>query len=414
MPIRPHAGNATTGRDDRAHDGHDPVRRSLLQAGLPAGLLLLNVPALAAQSSPAATAAGPGTPAPLPPPTARTVLLSGDGEPQSPQDLVRALEAGVARGADVVDRYFDGGAVGELERAFARLLGKEDAAFVASGTQANTLALRVLCGEHRRALVQHDSHVHLDESDACSILNGLHLVPLAKGRASPAVDEVRDAIDEAERGPYPLKIGAISLESPVRRHDGERIPFDVLQAISRLARDKGIGLHLDGARLLLGAGLPGFDLQAHAALFDTVYVSLYKYLGAPFGAILAGPRAAIAQVRDARHVFGGALYRAWPAALPVLGRLDGFMATFAQARAAAEAVFAGLERLPGLRIARVPNQSNIAFLELPAGQETALRERLLAHDIRGQRPREGRMQLDINPTWLRRPPAEIVRAFAPG
>lgn len=412
MPERNRSDPSGTDRAGPGHACDDPVRRRLLQAGLPAGLLLLNVPAFAAQSS--SPPPGQGAPAPLPPPSARTVLLSGDGEPQSPQDLVRALEAGIGQGAEVVDRYFDGGAIGELERGFASLLGKEDAAFIASGTQANTLVMRVLCGEHRRALVQHDSHLHLDESDACAILNGIHLVPLAKGRASPTVDEVRAAIDEAENGPYPLKIGAISLESPVRRHDGERIPFDTLQAISALARAKGIGLHLDGARLLLGAGLPGFDLRAHAALFDTVYVSLYKYLGAPFGAILAGPGATIAQVRDARHVFGGALYRAWPAAVPVLERLDGFMPAFARARAAAEAVFAGLGQLPGLRIARVPNESNIAFLELPAGQEDALRGRLLAHDIRGQRPREGRMQLDINPTWLRRPPAEIVRAFAPG
>src|SRR5690606_26948752 len=159
-----------------------------------------------------------------------------------------------------------------------------------------------------------ESHLYRDESDAAQRLSGINLLPLAADRASPTLDEVRGAIDASENGPYPMRIGAVSLESPVRRVDGEMVPLPLVRDIAALARAHGARLHLDGARLLLAQ--PGFDLAAYAALFDTVYVSLYKYLDAPFGAVLAGSKADIAQARDLRRVYGGALYQGWmPAAL---------------------------------------------------------------------------------------------------
>jgi threonine aldolase len=271
--------------------------------------------------------------------------------------------------------------------------------------------LRVLCGENRHALVQYDSHLFLDESNAASTLNGLHLVPLAKGRAAPTLEEVTAAIDEAENGPYPLKVGAISLESPVRRADGAMVPYDIAQAISKLARSKKIGMHLDGARLLLASGTPGFELKAYSALFDTVYVSLYKYLGAPFGAILAGDKDAIAKIRDLRHVFGSTIYQGWPAALPALAALDGFQTRFVAARRVAERLFAGLAAAGGYTLQPVEHGSNIAFLALSPERATGLSERLRKADIHLREPRNGRVQVDINETWLRRDSDELIRAF---
>lgn len=381
-----------------------PSRRRLLAATVPASLLLFDV---AAMASPANTA----PPRPRPKLTERSVVLMGDAVPLPAVDRARDLLQLVERMPDANDAYLAGGAVEQLETRFAALLGKPDAAFLPTGTLANNLAVRVLCGENRHALVQHDSHLYLDESNAASTLNNLHLVPLAEGRAAPTLDEVRDAIDEAEHGPYPLSVGAISLESPVRRANGAMVPFDVARAISELARSKHIGMHLDGARLLLASGLPGFDLKAYSALFDTVYVSLYKYLGAPFGAILAGDKETIAKVRDLRHVFGSTLYQGWQAALPALAALDGFEARFAAARRVSEQLFAGLAAAGGYALRPVEHGSNIAFLEVSPERAAGLGERLRNADIHMRGPKEGRVQVDINETLLRRDVNALIEAF---
>ncbi|WP_206751920.1 threonine aldolase family protein [Luteimonas cucumeris] len=384
---------------------NNPARRRLLAATLPASLMMFDL-AQAARAAP-----GYGASAPRPALGERSVMLMGDAVPQPALDWSRHLQQLVERTPDARDSYLAEGAVRMLETRFAALLGKPDAAFLPTGTLANHLAMRVLCGENRHALVQHDSHLYLDESNAATTLSGLHLVPLAKGRAAPTLQEVIAAIDEAENGPYPLKVGAISLESPVRRADGAMVPYPLARSISQLARSKQIGLHLDGARLLLASGLPGFELKAYSALFDTVYVSLYKYLDAPFGAILAGDETAIAKVRDLRHVFGATIYQGWPAALPALAALDGFQDRFIAARRVSEQLFAGLEAAGGFTLRPVENGSNITFLELGADRAVGLADRLRQADIHLRKPRDGRVQIDINQTLLRRSADELIRAF---
>lgn len=384
----------------------NPTRRRLLAATLPASLMMLDLGKIA--SAAPANAAAPRS---RPTFTERSVLLAGDTVPQTALDWTRHLQQLVERTPDVRDGYLAEGAVQQLEARFATLLGKQDAAFLPTGTLANNLALRVLCGESRHALVQHESHLYLDESNAASTLNGLHLVPLAKGRAAPTLEEVTAAIDEAEHGPYPLAVGAISLESPVRRADGAMVPYDVAQAISKLARSKKIGMHLDGARLLLASGTPGFDVKAYSALFDTVYVSLYKYLGAPFGAILAGEKEQIAKVRDLRHIFGSTIYQGWPAALPALHALDGFQTRFTAARRTAEKLFAGLTAAGGFTVQPVEHGSNIVFVAISPERAAGLTERLRKADIHLREPRDGRVPIDINETLLRRDADELIRAF---
>ncbi len=143
------------------------------------------------------------------------------------------------------------------------------------------------------------------------------------------------------------------LKVRVRRQNGASVPFAQLERIAALARQHGIGLHWDGALALLLSGTPGFDLQRTGALFDTVYVSLYKYLGAPFGAILAGDMATIAKARQLRHRFGGLVKHGWQAALPALAALPGFAERFIAARSRGELLLAGLESAGGFARERI-------------------------------------------------------------
>jgi threonine aldolase len=199
------------------------------------------------------------------------VVLIGDALPSNPAGDAIGMQRLLKKHPKAADSYMNGGAVAELEAKFAALLGKESAVFMPTGTMANHIALRLLCGEAKHALVQQESHVYRDESDAVTTLSGINLVPLAAGKAAPTLEEVKEAIDRAEIGPYPLKVGAISIESPVRRAQGGTLPATLVAELAKLARAKRIPMHLDGARLLLMCGIDGFDVKSYCAPFDTVY-----------------------------------------------------------------------------------------------------------------------------------------------
>ncbi len=124
------------------------------------------------------------------------------------------------------------------------------------------------------------------------------------------------------------RVSVISIETPVRRKQGERFDPEELKKIVALARREGIRLHLDGARLFLQAAYTGESVAETARPFDTVYVSLYKYFNAASGAILAGPRELLRDLYHRRRMFGGGLAAAWPFAAVALNYLPGFQERF--------------------------------------------------------------------------------------
>jgi threonine aldolase len=389
-------------------------RRHFLLTGAPAaaaGFSLLHAsPTLLAQTA-GHPAPAPAAPIPASPITDRTVALVGDAVPITPQGRIQQLAHRLERSPNATDVYLANGAVQQLEAAMATAVGKEDAAFLPTGTLANNLGIRLLAGENRHVLVQEQSHLYRDESDAAQTLSGLNLVPLGYDKPAPTYDEIAAAIDAAENGRFPVKVGAISLESPVRRQDGASIPFAELERISTLARQKNIGMHWDGARSFLLTGTPDFDLRRTATLFDTVYVSLYKYLGAPYGAVLCGKKDLVARARDMRHVYGGMIYQGWQAAVPALDALPGFADRFLQARAHFDTLLNGLQAAGGFTIAPVPNGSNITHVQVSPERLHGLEARLAAADIRAHIAPDGAMPLFINESILRRPPQDLLHPF---
>jgi threonine aldolase len=364
---------------------------------------------LATEAQTASGTTAPATPPPFPPRDARTVWLVGDSAPPDPAgETQRLLDLLKAR-PRIREAYLSDGATAELEARFAKLLGKEDCAFLATGTLANHLAVRVLAGDASRVIVQHESHLYRDESDATQLLSGLNLVSLAEGRAAPSLAEIKSAVDEAENGPYPLRVGAIALESPVRRVKGEMVDLGLVREISSYAKTKNIRMHLDGARLLMAP--PGYDVAGTAALFDTVYVSLYKYLDAPFGAVLAGTKADIAKVRDLRHRFGGTIYQGWECAVPVLAALDDFDARHRAAFAAADQLFAALKAQGVATVKPAPNASNIRELVLKPKIAEGVFDRMRVAGVRMLKPEDGVVEIYINDTLTRRPVEEYVKLF---
>lgn len=379
-------------------------RREFIQA-VPAGALAL------------ATGAAPGTAVASAQAKAssldKAVALVGDDVPTASTSLPARLQGALDTTTKAGDMYLHNGATGRMEEAFARLLGKEDAVFMPTGTMANQVAIRILCGDRRHLLLQKESHVYRDEEDSTAILSGINPVPIEGGTGDGLIASVEAALAQRKEDPYPIEIGAISLESPVRRLDGSCISMDVIGRIASLAKTNGIGMHLDGARLLLMSGQPGFDPRTYAEPFDTVYVSLYKYLGAPFGAVLAGSKPQMARARQLRHIFGGTLFHGWPAALLASQGLDGFMGRFAKVRTTGDALLAKLEGMPGIRVERVARASNIAILHLEPRIVEGLGKRAEAANIFVAGPEDGRLPISFNETLLRRPVEAIAAVFSP-
>jgi len=347
----------------------------------------------------------------------RAVHFRSDGVALSPFDYSQLLTRLAQDGGIVADEFSRSGVVEALEERMAAMLGKEMAVFMPSGTLANNLALRLLAQRGRRVLVQYESHIYNDTGDCMQELSGLTLIPLARERATFTLAEVKAEVGRAEEGRVSTPVGVISIESPVRRVLGEVFDFAEMQQIVTFAREARIGLHLDGARLFLASAYTGIAPASYAALFDTVYVSLYKYFNAAGGAVLAGPRQLLENLYHQRRMFGGGLRQAWPYAAVALHYLDGFAERFQQAAAAADTLFQALQKHPNCDLPRSPGATNVARLLVSGGDAAALPQRLLARGIAIRPPLHSSSQgaefeLFTNETILRRPVAETIAIFA--
>jgi threonine aldolase len=158
-----------------------------------------------------------------------------------------------------------------------------------------------------------------------------------------------------------IGIGAIQIETPVRRKTGEMFDYQEMQRISQWAREHGIGLHLDSARLFIASAYSGVPVREYGSLFDTVYISMYKYFNAASGAVLAGPEKLLANLFHTRRMFGGGLPNVWPFAAVANHYFDGFTERHRKAVSAPESVIATLQKDPRFKVTRVPNGTN-AFL----------------------------------------------------
>lgn len=348
-------------------------------------------------------------------PSSNAVIFRGDGEPKTPLTMLQRLAEFDQKFTLKEDAYSLGGTVEQLERKCAEMLGKEAAVFMPTGTLANHLAIRKLCGVKPRAIVQEQSHLYNDSGDCVTRLSNINLIPLARERPYFALETLKAAVERAESGRVINPVGAVMIESPVRRQSGKIMPFDEMKAITDYCRDKQIGSHLDGARLYMMSGATGIPPTDYAALFDTVYVSLYKYFGAPFGAILAGTAEFTDGLYHDRRMFGGGLASANFAAALALQGIDGFEERFNRAMTQARALFDKINALGSLTVEQFAHGSNIFPLKLKANVDGPRFVKVLKeHSVSVSPPdsdHAGRIMLTVNPTILRQDIQNLCCAF---
>lgn len=313
------------------------------------------------------------------------------------------------------DTYGQGGVVADLEAEIGRLLGKPAAAFLPSGVMAQQAVLRVHAdARQRRTVIFHPMcHLEQHEDRAYQRLHGL------TGR--PAGDRER-LITLADLTAIAEPPAVLLLELPQRDIGGQQPPFDDLAAQAGWARERGAAVHLDGARLWESAAGYGRPPAEIAELFDSVYVSFYKGIGALAGCCVAGQPDVIEQVREWRRRMGGTLYGLWPSAASALSCLAERLPRFPAYLDHARAVAAALGDVPGIRVIPDPPQVPMMHLLLRTGQDEYASAATRLAEERGiwtpprvmatADPGVQRLELSVGDATLGFEPAELAAIFA--
>ncbi len=316
------------------------------------------------------------------------------------------------------DFYGRGGVTEALEKKFAEVTGKEKAIYLPSGTMANQLAIKLLNGNNTKVLVPENSHIFRDEADAAQSVHGKRLIPLGKGKAYFNLDDVKEIIAYNEENEvFKSGLGTIAIECPIRRADGVAIPIETIAEISKYCKENGYKLHLDGARLHIASAYTKVSVEEYSSYFDTVYISLYKYLNADGGAILCGDANIIDQVSHQIKILGGTVFRTWQNTAMAYHYLEGIEDRWSNLLNIADALISKLNKVGKVNITPIKNGTNIYDLKMDKSIDPDKFARYLFKEHRIMLPKpsgDGLMKLTINETLFNRSLDEIIETWKLG
>jgi threonine aldolase len=341
-----------------------------------------------------------------------TRFLSGHGRPR-PQQMLADLAAFVDPDLDG-DTYGQGAIINDFEQEIARILGKEAAVFMPSGTMCQQIALRLWAEHTGRHHVAFHPQCHLEIHEQFGYRELHHLPAVLVGDRNRLLT-LADLQSVAE------PLGALLLELPQREIGGQLPAWDDLVAITEWAREHDTALHMDGARLWQCNSFYGRDYAAIAALFDSVYVSFYKDLGGIAGAALAGPAAFIAEARVWQRRHGGNLVQLYPYVVAAQMGLRARLARMPDYYAKAQEIAAALTDLPEITLVPDPPQTNMLHIFLRGDRERLIAAALDLAQATGTwtfgalattpLPDQHQLELTVGDATLALPTEEIAAIF---
>jgi threonine aldolase len=284
-----------------------------------------------------------------------------------PTEAMRRVMTEAEVGDDV---YGEDPTVNRLEQQAARMLGKEAALFVPSGTMSNLLALLTHCGRGDEYIAGQDAHIYRWEGGGGAIFGGIQPQPL-DFEPDGTLDLVRVARAVKSPDHHHAVTRLLCLENT---QGGKVLPLDYLAKAEECARSRKLSLHLDGARVFNAAvhlGVPVTDIARH---FDTVSVCLSKGLGAPVGSVLCGSASFIDRAHRWRKVAGGGMRQAGILAAAGMYALDHNIERLADDHRNAQTLATKLAGIGQLTVSAAA--TNILFVTPPAGSAASLREEL--------------------------------------
>lgn len=295
----------------------------------------------------------------------RSRPIHGQGFVHARDELARVAKWCEEHGIEQ-DVYGNGELIEGFEAKLATLFGHESARFLPSGTMAQGIAMRLWCGSGGHFGMHPTCHLELHEERGYDQLLGLHATLLGPARRPMLAQDLERVAEHLD---------ALIIELPTRENGGQLPSWEQLVELTTLARERGIKLHLDGARAWEAQAAYGRPFTELGALFDSIYVSFYKGIGALSGAMLIGPSDFIAEARSWQRRMGGNLYTLLPNVASAAMRFDAQLARFPAYRERTPSLGAALARVEGVNVLPDPPQVNMLHVLLGLGPEEALAAR---------------------------------------
>lgn len=261
------------------------------------------------------------------------------------------------------DQYGEDPTVNRLEEVAAKMVGKEAAVYVPSGTMGNVSAMMAHCGRGDEAILGDESHIYWFESGSPAALGGITQFVLPT-ELDGTIDPARiEAAIRPRRSGYPLT-RVICIENTHNRRSGRVLPLDYMRSVAEISARYDVPVHLDGARIFnaaaaLGIGAPG--ITAHA---ESVQFCLSKALAAPVGSVVAGSVEFIERVRRQRKLLGGAMRQAGVIAAAGLVALETMVDRLPEDHARAKRLATALAEIDCVLLDPESVQTNIVVFRL--------------------------------------------------
>jgi threonine aldolase len=284
------------------------------------------------------------------------------------------------------DVYGEDPTANALQEKVAKILGKESALFVPSGTMANQLAIKTHTQPGDEVIIEATSHPYNFEGGAAAALSGIQFYCLKGVRGILDVSQIEEAIRPQDHH-FPVT-RLICLENTHNRGGGFIYPIEKMAAIHRWAKSRGILLHLDGARLWNASAATGIKPHEYAQWADSVSVCLSKGLGAPIGSLVAGSKTFIDQVHRFRKMFGGGMRQVGIIAAAGIYALDHHIDRLKEDHQNAKRLALGLQKLKGISVDPEHVETNIVIFDVahtgmtaPQVAEAMKKEKILIHTL---------------------------------
>ena len=278
-------------------------------------------------------------------------------------------------GDDVYDEDVE---VLELQQYAAELLGKEASLFFPSGTQSNLTAILSHCQRGDEALIGREYHTNLYEARGASVLGGVGICPIDINQSGGmAVEDMINQIKEDD--PHYAVTKLLCLENPI---SGQVQPQSQIDALAQAAHERGLSVHLDGARLFNAHIHNGLSPEELTKNCDSVSICLSKGLGAPAGTLLVSSHEIIAKAKRIRKILGGSMRQVGVLAACGMYALKNNITRLQEDHNNAKLLAQGLSEISELKVDYGEDQTNMLFVNCPEQHRAPLEKYLSDNHIR--------------------------------
>ncbi len=290
------------------------------------------------------------------------------------------------------DVFSEDPTVNQLQERIAALLGKERAIWVSSGTMGNLLSIKALTRPGEEVILERENHIFVYEAAGSAVVSGVQLSPIEGKRGLITRQQVEAAIRPVDV--HQPRTSVVVIENTHNRAGGAVIPLGEIERIRELCLERGISMHMDGARLLNAVVATGIEAKQYAKHFDTVTICFSKGLGAPMGSMIAGEAEVIERVHRFRKMLGGGQRQVGIAAAAALYAIDHHIERLAEDHANAGRLAEALSGLPGVTINPKEVDTNIVIFEVDPARMSPV-------DVVVQMQKRGVLMFPFGPTKVR-------------